>query len=153
MEDIFKVPCFSGQEFVIFRDDEYGIFLVSLATGKRQLLVECQARSAFCIPIDGQGFDLHFTSIKEEQPGKEYELAHKMTFRPDLIAAMEKCGQMPMIEDNLELIEKQKQENFDQQALLSATKVDDKDRMISDQVRSLKAKEEALAAKEKALED
>jgi hypothetical protein len=92
MSDTFKVPCFSGQQFVMFLDDSKGLFLVNLTSGKRQILIECEARSVFYIPIEGQGFDLHFTSIKEEQPGKKYELAHKMNFRPDLISVMEKCG-------------------------------------------------------------
>ena len=35
MRDIFKVPCFSGQEFVIFLDRSKGFFLVNLVTGKR----------------------------------------------------------------------------------------------------------------------
>ena len=82
-------------------------------------MVDCLAVSGVCIPIEGQGFDFHFTSVREEQPGKRYEYAHKMSFRPDLIAAMERCGQLPLLEDNVKQIE-------------------DKDKMISDQAKALK---------------
>ena len=74
-------------------------------------MVDCLAVSGVCIPIEGQGFDFHFTSWREEQPGKKYEYAHKMSFRPDLIAAMERCGQLPLLEDNVKQIDELKKEN------------------------------------------
>ena len=58
---------------------------------------------------------------------------------------MKKCGQLPLIDDNLKQIEELKHENSEQKSLLHATKVDDKDKMISVQELSLTAKDKAIA--------
>ena len=49
--------------------------------------------------------------MNEEQPNEWYTYHHKWPARLDIVEAMEKCGQLPLINDNLKLIEELKQEN------------------------------------------
>ena len=52
-------------------------------------------------------FDLHFSSVKEEDDKKEYEYHHKLSFKEDVIEVMRRCGKIPYarLEDNVRLIE------------------------------------------------
>ena len=72
-----------------------------------QSLVKCNPLSAFCVTTHNDQFDLHFTSMKEEEPKKWFSYHSRMPMKNDIIAVMKRIGQVPSetLEDNIKLIE------------------------------------------------
>ena len=109
MHVAFKVPAYDEENFpfCITFDEGKNINVVNTKEGTIQSLVKCQAISAFCITTSNDQFDLHFTSWKEEEPGKKFSYHNRMPCMSDLIAVMKRIGQVPTetLEDNIKMIE------------------------------------------------
>ena len=113
MQGAFKVPTYDEENFpfCITYSEYENINLVNIKECTIQRLVNCEATSAFCIPTRNGQFDLHFTSMREEEPENWFSSHHRMPFKSDLIDVMKRIGQVPSetLEDSIKLIEESKE--------------------------------------------
>lgn len=84
-------------------------FILNIKQRSLQLLVKAKhmARPFCCIRVGENAFDLHFSSMEEEDDKEVYEYHHKLSFKEDVISVMKRCGKVPFtgLEDHVQLIE------------------------------------------------
>ena len=73
--------------------------MINLKRGTTQTLIEIktidQYQIGFCLPLDEQEFEFHFTAWEKAECDVVHSNYFKMVFRKDLIAVMKECGGIP----------------------------------------------------------
>ena len=106
----------------------------------------------FCIKVAERAFEFHFCSVGQEDDKKEYEYHHVLQIKDDVLAVMERCGQLPeaSLEDHISLIEEKmrmKKEVIEREKQMAEVikSKDDNIEILSQEITKVNVEKEELA--------